>query len=208
MLKIFKRNIKSEYQERLIKAFPENLKSDVSKVFEIIPLKSTYEFDLISSYSYEINISGEKLKIPSRIYFDEPIQQSENQLTENQKDILNCIYTRHHNGFIREKRLNKISEKIEKWKIPFFVQLLGEYIYELLPIIDKKVNNQTLDFYVEFKNENPKYWEQTESRIASYWNEYYRYKCPKLKEYLGTKIINRIKNERTTKCKNNKGFGV
>jgi hypothetical protein len=185
--------MKPDYLKLIADSFPENLKSDVSTVFSIIPLESKYKFDLISSDSYNVNVSGEVLKIPGRIYFEEPKPHNENQLTEKQKDILNCLFTRHHNGFIREKSLNKISAKPEKWKTPFLVQLLGEYIYELFPVIDKSVNEQTLGFYQEFKNENPKYWKQTESRIASYWNEYYRYKFPKLKEYLGIEIIKRIK---------------
>lgn len=186
-----------DYLKIIIDSFPENLKSDVTKVFSIIPLESKYKFDLISSDFYNVKVSEEILKVPVRIYFDEPKPQNENQLTEIQKDILNCFFTRHHNGFIREKRLNELSEKPEKWKTPFLVQLLGEYVYELFPIIDKKVNNNTLDFYKEFKNENPKYWQQTESRIASYWNKYYRYKFPKLKDYLGIEIINRIKKTNT-----------
>lgn len=181
------------YLKIITNSFPKDLKSDVLEVFKIIPLETKYKFDLISLDSYEIIVENEKLKIPVRIYFNEPKEQNEKQLTDRQKDILNCLYTRHDNGYVREKRLKKLSEKPEKWKIPFLVQLLGEYIYELLPIIDKKVNNDTLEFYREFKTENPKYWQQTESRIASYWNEYYRYKFPKLKDYLGIEIINRIK---------------
>ncbi|MFD1014646.1 hypothetical protein [Winogradskyella rapida] len=181
------------YLEIITNSFPADLKTDVLEVFKIIPLETKYKFDLISEHSYEISVDSEKLKIPVRIYFNEPKEQTEKELTEIQKDILNCIFTRHHNGFVREKRLKNISEKPEKWKTPFLIQLLGEYIYELLPIIDKKVNNNTLEFYREFKTENPKYWQQTESRIASYWNEYYRYKFPKLKDYLGIEIINRIK---------------
>ena len=77
--------------------------------------------------------------------------------------------------------------------ISFIVQLIGEYIYELLPIIDKKINENTLNLYIEFKNKNPKYWQQTKSRVISYWNVYYRNKFPKLNEYLGIKIIERIK---------------
>jgi hypothetical protein len=181
------------YLKIITNSFPEDLKSDVLEVFKIIPLETKYKFELISLDSYEIMVESEKLKIPVRIYFNEPKEQNEKQLTDRQKDILNCLYTRHDNGYVREKRLKKLSEKPEKWKTPFLVQLLGEYIYELLPIIDKKVNNDTLEFYREFKTENPKYWQQTESRIASYWNEYYRYKFPKLKDYLGIEIINRIK---------------
>jgi len=181
------------YLKIVTNSFPEDLKSDVLEVFKIIPLETKYKIDLISLHSYEIIIENEKLKIPVRIYFNEPKEQNEKLLTDRQKDILNCFYTRHNSGFVREKRLKKLSEKPEKWKTPFLVQLLGEYVYELFPIIDKRVNNETLDYYTEFKDENPKYWQQTESRIASYWNEYYRYKFPKLKDYLGIEIMNRIK---------------
>jgi len=166
----------------IMNSFPENLKSEVSDVCKIIPLEAKFKLDLISSNSYAILVNGEKLKIPARIYFNEPKEETEKRLTDRQKDILNCLYTRHHNGYIREKRLKKLSEKPEKWKIPFLVQLLGEYIYELFPIIDKKVNDNTLAFYKAFIDENPKYWKQTESRMASYWNEYYRYRFPNLKD--------------------------
>ncbi|APY06789.1 hypothetical protein BWZ20_00070 [Winogradskyella sp. J14-2] len=185
--------MKSDYLKIITNAFPQELMSDVSEIFKIIPLETKFKFDLISSDSYEVNIKGEKLKIPVRIYFNEPKKQNEELLTERQKDILNCLYTRHHDGYVREERLKNLSDKPKNWKTPFIIQLLGEYIYELFPIIDKKVNEETLEFYQEFRNKNPKYWQQTESRIASYWNEYYRFKFPKLKDYLGIEIINRIK---------------
>lgn len=183
--------MKSDCLEIITNAFPKKLTPDVIEVLKIIPLET--KLDLMSSDSYDVNINGEKLKIPVRIYFNEPKKQNEKHLTERQKDILSCLYTRHHNGYIREERLKKLSEKPENWKTPFIVQLLGEYIYELFPIIGERVNEETLEFYQEFKNENPKYWQQTESRVASCWNEYYRYKFPNLKEYLGIEIINRIK---------------
>lgn len=116
-------------------------------------------------------------------------------MTDKQKDILNCIYLRHHNGYLREKRLNLISDSSENWTIPFIIQLVGEYVYELLPVIDKKINENTLDYYAQFRNENPTYWQQTESRMISYWNEYYRDQFPKLKEYLGFEIMNRVKKQ-------------
>ncbi len=123
-------------------------------------------------------------------------------MTLKQKDILNCIYLRHHNGYVRERRLNLISDNYEKWVVPFIIQLISEYVYELLPFIDKKVNENTLKYYVEFINNNPEYWQKIESRMISYWNEYYRSEYPNINEYLGWKIINRIKEEKESydKC--------
>lgn len=203
MLKIFKRNVKLGYQERLKKAFPKELYSDLNTVLNILPLdnnnvklcdgKIRYIDNLIHQNELDVKIDNESLTIPYRLYFDEPNLETENTLTDKQRIILNCIYLRHHNGYLREKRLKLLPDNLDKWIVPFVVQLIGEYVYELLPIIDKKVNEKTLDFYAEFKEENPKYWQQTESRMISYWNEYYRYKFPKLQEYLGFEIVNRIK---------------
>lgn len=215
MLNIFKRNLKSEYRERLIKSFPNELRSDLNSVLEIIPLenhkvelcdgKIHHVDNLIHESELEIKLDSEVLTIPSRVYFNEPKPKLEKTLNEKQKDILNCIYLRHHNGYLREKRLNSLSEKPDKWAIPYLLQLVGEYVYELLPIIDKKINENTLTFCAEFIDENPKYWQKTESRMISYWNEYYRYKFPKLKEYIGFEIVKRIKNDaqQRTEVKNN-----
>lgn len=203
MLRIFKRNIKNEYQERLRKSFPKELHSDVNEVLKILPFEnnnvklcdgSFHRVDnLIHETELDIELDNETLTIPYRLYFNEPSPELEKTLTNTQQDILNCIYLRHHNGYLREKRLNLISDNSEKWTIPFIIQLIGEYVYELLPIVDKRINKYTLNNYTEFRDENPKYWQQTESRMISYWNEYYRYEFPKLKEYLGFEIINRIK---------------
>ncbi|AWH74790.1 hypothetical protein DCS32_11665 [Dokdonia sp. Dokd-P16] len=209
MLKIFKHNKSSDYKKRLLKAFPKKLENDVKEVLEIIPFDNNEikrhdgtrnrAINLIHESELDIKLENETLTIPYRLYFNEPTPGLENTLTEKQKDILNCIFLRHHNGYLREKRLNLLSDSSEKWIIPFIVQLIGEYIYELLPIIDKKVNKNTLSFYAEFIDVNQKYWQQTESRMISYWNEYYRYKFPILKDYLGFKITTRIKKQRTTK---------
>jgi hypothetical protein len=203
MLNIFKKNLKSEYKERLTKAFPKKLHSDLKEVLKILPFEKNKvklcggKFHQVENLIHEtelnLRLENETLTIPYRFYFDEPNPELEKALTDKQKDILNCIYLRHHNGYLREKRLNLLSKNSEKWMIPFIVQLIGEYIYELLPIIDKKINENTLNLYNEFKDENPKYWQQIESRVISYWNVYYRHKSPKLNEYLGFKIIERIK---------------
>lgn len=65
---------------------------------------------------------------------------------------------------------------------------------EILEVLDRHINDKTIDNYIRFINENKKYFQQTESRMISYWNEYYRRpKFQKLKDYIGKQIIDRIK---------------
>ncbi|MFM9944760.1 MAG: hypothetical protein ACKVQB_05960 [Bacteroidia bacterium] len=65
--------------------------------------------------------------------------------------------------------------------------------------MDKYLTHKHLDNYDRFINENPKYWQRTESRMISYWNEYYRRQFPKLKDYLGRQLADRIKKSERIK---------
>jgi hypothetical protein len=103
---------------------------------------------------------------------------------------------------VRQRRLELLYNKTEYFEVAFIVQLLGEYVIEILEVIDKLINEKNLDLYVRFINENQKYWQQTESRVTSYWDAYYRrpqfptYLPPKYatrNDYIGQQIVNRIK---------------
>lgn len=201
MLSWLTKNKTKEYKDRILKSFPTELKSDVESVIKILPLEKNdvklcdgqvHNVDnLIHPTELTIKLNGEQLIIPYRLYFDEPDIESETDLTDRQKIILNCIFLRHHNGYLRERRLNNLIDKDEKWIIPFTIQLLGEYVFEILEVLDEHINEKTINDYCSFTEENSKYWQQTESRMISYWNEYYRRKFPKLKEYLGTTLVKR-----------------
>jgi len=203
MMNWFKKENYTEYRDRLFKAFPKTLKSDVEVVLNILPFAindvmltggQIHKVDnLIHESILTVQLDNEQLVIPYRLYFNEPDIEKENKLTDIQKTILNCIYLRHHDGYLRQRRLEKLIAKNEHWVIPFTLQLLGEYVFEILHVLDKHINVKTIDNYERFTIENPKYWQQTESRMISYWNEYYRRQFPKLKVYLGRQIVDRIK---------------
>jgi len=203
MINWFRKEHYTEYKDRLLKAFPQILKSDVEVVLNILPFDvkdimltggKIHKVDnLIHESILTVQLDNEQLVIPYRLYFDEPDIEKENKLTDIQKTILNCIYLRHHDGFLRQRRLEKLIDKNENWVVPFTLQLLGEYVFEILQVLDKHIIANTIDNYGRFAEENPKYWQQTESRMISYWNVYYRRQFPKLNDYLGRQIVDRIK---------------
>lgn len=205
MTKWFSQDIATVNKERILKAFPKNLRADIKVVLEIIPFNdhdvklcdgNTHTIaDFISEDSIRVKLENEDIDIPYRVYFNEPNVESEKTLNVKQQTILNCIYTRHHDGHVRERRLQQLVECGEIWLIPYTVQLLGEYVYEILQVIDEHVNSQTLNQYAVFAKTNPIYWLQTENRMISYWNEYYRRRFLKLKKYLGYEIVKRIKKQ-------------
>lgn len=194
-------------QNILLNAFPAALRQDVVKVIQILALHNhdvliidrqiNNVFDLIHPVEQNIILDDESLKIPYRIYFIEPSAIPEKMLTDLQKSILNCIFLRHHNGFVRQRSLEKLIDKADYFVVPFAFQLLGEYVIEILEVLQMHIN-PNIDIYAKFINENPKYWRLTESRMISYWNEYYRkpiypnYSLPKYsarKDYIGQRIV-------------------
>ncbi|MBI3220733.1 MAG: hypothetical protein HYZ44_14560 [Bacteroidetes bacterium] len=197
-----------ECREILQGCFPKSLMTDVKEVLDILPFSTNdvklsdgkfYKGDnLIHSTLVTVQLDKEALNIPCRFYFNEPEQEQEVTLTDTQKAIVSCIYLRHHNGRLRESRLRKLLNNNDYWIVPFTFQLLGEYVFEILQVLDKHINDNNIDNYQKFARENPMYWQQTESRMISYWNEYYRRtRFPILKNYLGQQIVDRIKNANT-----------
>ena len=50
---------------------------------------------------FSVTIDGETVTIPDRIYNEEP--RDSTALTERQCDVLGCLYTRHNDGFVRQR---------------------------------------------------------------------------------------------------------
>lgn len=186
-------NIFQTNRLKLINAFPFELEEDVETVVNFLSDKT---FNIHPTVKQEVILDEQKLIIPGRVYFDEPTDTTGNNLTVLQQTILNCIYLRHYNGFVRQRRLEKlIDNTYDYFVIPYIFQLLGEYVIEILQVADKHINDKTIENYLKFSAENPMYRQQTESRMISYWNEYYRaiptYK--KLNNYIGKQIFDKLK---------------
>lgn len=177
----------SERKYELLKAFPTNLEDDVLLVLGQIKPTNTLEF----SYCFEVNIRGKLLIIPERIYYNELSQSQVYSLTEQQQIILACLFTRHHNGFVREENLRKIIHlsKQYTWIIPYLIRLTGEYVIEILQVIKSNLEEINKEEIIEFIVDNPKFYNTIESRVLSYWNCYYRNKYPSKEDYIGYKII-------------------
>lgn len=203
MFNLFGTKYKKEYLNILSESFPKILKADLDTVLACLPFNNNNVKlcggqvhkveNLIHTTNQKVVLDNEVLTIPCRIYFNEPNSLIEKLLSENQKIILNCIYLRHHNGFIRQKRLELLKDKNHYWVTPFIFQLLGEYVVEIIITLENNLNDTTLENFKQFIIENPIYWQQTKSRVVSYWNEYYRHsKNPILKNYIGQEIVDRI----------------
>src|SRR3954451_18784827 len=80
-----------------------------------------------------VSVRGETLQIPHRQYA--PPMSTPLGWQPLRHTILNCVYTRHNDGFVRERHLRRLLHEEAVWVAPFVVQLLGEYVLEIVQII-------------------------------------------------------------------------
>jgi hypothetical protein len=77
--------------------------------------------------------------------------------------------------------------------IPYILQLAGEYVVEIISEIYNNIEKIDGVLLREFIQDNREFVNLTESRITSYWNEYYRCEYSK-EEYVGFKLIDYIRS--------------
>jgi hypothetical protein len=173
--------------ELLQKAFPSYLKNDAKSVFSSFNIKS----EIKNYQTFSVNLRGEHLQIPYRIYFEKP---NDFILNSTRSLMLNCLFTRHYDGFLREKCLRRIIRSDEYWIAPFVFQSLGEYVIQILNVIEENLFPSLVENLSTFVSENPEFFNLTKSRVVSYWNEYYRHNFPKIENYVGYRILSKIEN--------------
>jgi hypothetical protein len=170
----------------LVDAFPLTVREHARMVAEAFhePVRPL-------AHKFSVKVSGEAVTIPYRLYHS-PSQIITEHLTDLEKELADCLLTRHHDGFVRQQHLERIIRSGNPWIPPFVIQLLGEYAIEIIAVIAD--NRSALDnaAYREFLQANPRFLARTAQRVASYWDCYYR--GHKKDEYAGFQVLEFFKS--------------
>ena len=80
----------------------------------------------------------------------------------------------------------------EDFALPFIAKLFGDYVIEILEVLHNELPNDTRDKLRDFFRANPLYKRRIQSRIASYWDCFYKNAYPDLKKYVGYQLFQTI----------------
>lgn len=180
--------------ESLIRAFPAALHDDVAAVLGIMP---SVRFPPIGHFV--VTVDGESITIPARIHNAEPAPGDESRLTATQLKLLDCIYSRHADGFIRQRHVARVARSTDAWVAPFVVELVGEYVVEIIQEIAPALsglttpNSAPFTVYGRFVAENPRFFSRAQRRVISYWSCYYREQYPQYGSYPGAQLIRALR---------------
>jgi hypothetical protein len=171
----------------LRRAFPQKLRSVVDEALAVVPPPSEPRLDylvlersgigLLSVAGQSIgplSVAGQSIVMPYRIYSPEPAATDKQSLSPEAAIVLACAYSRHKDGFVRERALREFVREGRPWIVPFVVQLLGEYVPEIADVVVEALKEMSRPAYERFDGENPGFVELTQQHAISYWANFYR----------------------------------
>jgi hypothetical protein len=180
----------------LAQAFPGYLAVDAAAAVRVVPHARHAGARQVGP----VLVGDVELSIPYRIYNDEPADEFLAELTATQRLVVHVFYSRHHDGRVRERHLDQVIGSSEPWIVPYVVQLLGEYVLEIVESVARGLRELSVPgskqraAYGLFAAQNRPFIDLTAARVASYWNAYYRSRYAKLGDYPGQAVLDEIRS--------------
>lgn len=183
---------KSDFIEWICKTFPRLVRDSAREIVQ----KRIDDFDL-PYFSYinkspkinEIKVAGERLLFFERVHFK--VKISEDEFLNLEGLILACLATRSTDGFLRELALNRVIRANENWTIPFVLALLGDYVIEILYVLERDFDLIDPTILLNYVTENLNHYDLVRSQMESYWDCNYRRIFSK-HEFVGFRIFQKI----------------
>ncbi len=163
--------------------FPKHLKEEWISLINKLQIEKVTTSEITTIYQ----LTREMVTIPYRIELQE---FDTTTLTEHEKRMLYCVYTRHKDGYIREKYIKKILEtELQEWEFPFILKLSEEYVYEILASIYNNLIGKDNRQLMEFAKNNKELLCKGYSKMLGYWNRFYRARNLGFHNYIGRKLF-------------------
>ncbi len=119
------------------------------------------------------------IEIPYRIYngpITEPVLRS---LSNRQRLLADCWFSRSHDGYVRERHLRRIVAAEEYWVVPYVLAALGDYVVEIVHEIESGLKRHSKPgswhrrAYRQFVENNHGFITLVRQRATSYQHCYY-----------------------------------
>ncbi len=168
----------------LARAFPARLAPVVASVVQSLPaarLAPSGPATTSNSHAWaSLVVAGEAVVIPYRVYNPAPPAHYSSALSRTEQAVSAAIYSRHHDGLVRQRALGTVLDFDEPWTAPFVVQILGEHVIQICADIERFTRTALparpamQDSLSAFLRQNPCFAELTRQRAVSYCSCHYR----------------------------------
>lgn len=123
---------------------------------------------------------GNVIAIPDRIYNDPIADPEYRDLSDQQRLLADCWYSRSGDGYVRQHHLRRVVHSEEYWAVPYVVAALADYVVEIVHDVEiglRRVSDSGSwhrGAYRHFAANNSDFMALVRQRAISYRNCYYR----------------------------------
>jgi len=155
------------------------------------------------SQGFKVFVQGEPLSAPCRVYYPpDGLRSLIARATGDVRTLALCFGATHWDGFVREECLRQLVDLERPWAVPFIVQLLGEYVIEIVEVIAAALPTMDAALLAGFALENPQFMATTRRRATSYWDCYHRRRFPARQTYSALVALDAIEQMARTSLEN------
>ncbi|MCY1200639.1 hypothetical protein D9M72_120720 [compost metagenome] len=181
------RKTSPEQTAQLTAAFPARLQAEAAHIAEeICP-------SVMHGRGLSVIVQDEWLTLPYRVQHGGSDSLS-SKLDEPQALIYACIQSRHHDGHVRQRQIERLAAASEHWIVPFMVQLCSEYVVEILQHIEACLPLLDTHIYATVLRDNPAFLDLAQKRMTSYWDCYYRRRGLRSGTYVGFRLFKQFRD--------------
>ena len=117
--------------------FGPELSDEVEVVFERMPpslrgLRATGSLTATYGPFPSMSEPGTLIEMPSRNYTEPMDEKTYRSLSDRQRIVADCWYSRNHNGYVRQRHLQQLVNVEEQFVIPYVLAALGDYVVEIV----------------------------------------------------------------------------
>jgi len=147
---------------QIVRAFPSALEERAKRAANALTGAR------LSPGSFSATVNGERIIIPQRLYIPAP------HISMKVDGVTAAIVSRHDDGFVRERAVQRLLAEQGEWVVPFLMRLIGEYVIEIIDRIDASFDSLDHVAWRTFMIANPGFVAVTDAQVMSYWNCYHR----------------------------------
>jgi hypothetical protein len=175
-------------REPFIPIFPPSLAATALELYATLGVGVAPAFP-----GFDVRIGSEQLWAPRRVYYEPTRLEQVLRETKGDAHVLAlCLGSTHWDGWVREECVRQLILHDRPWVAPFIIKLVGEYVVEIIEVIDANLDSVNKQTYANFVRENPNFIATTARRVASYWDCYYRTRYRSLESYPGSIALRKI----------------
>jgi hypothetical protein len=140
-----------------------------------------------------VAFGDEVLMMPQRLDYSPAAVDAAMSSSGDSAVVAACLGTKSYDGYLRQRSIEALLANPRAWSIPYLVDALGDYVLEILQVMEGYVPGELEKDYAEYLVANEERFVRLCRRCVSYWNEFDRFRCrnlyPDWNAYPGARLI-------------------